>query len=70
MVDSSEVKKVERVAHVELSDFEREAYREEIKESLDKRKRRISIKKRKLGLLERWYFLSAPSVYMVTSIRR
>ncbi|MFH4616349.1 Imm49 family immunity protein [Vibrio diabolicus] len=51
MVDNSEVKKVERVAHVELSDFEREAYREEIKESLDKRKRRISIKRENLVYL-------------------
>ncbi|MBS9853851.1 immunity 49 family protein [Vibrio alginolyticus] len=48
MVDNSKVKKVERVAHVELSDFEREAYREEIKENLDKRKRRISIKRENL----------------------
>ncbi|MGY5735926.1 immunity 49 family protein, partial [Vibrio chemaguriensis] len=51
MVDNSKVKKVERVAHVELSDFEREAYREEIKESLDKRKRRISIKRENLVYL-------------------
>ncbi|MFN1651177.1 immunity 49 family protein [Vibrio rotiferianus] len=51
MVDRSKYKKVERVAHVELSDFEIEAYREEIKESLDKRKKRIAIKRENLVYL-------------------
>ncbi|AVF65590.1 MULTISPECIES: immunity 49 family protein [Vibrio] len=51
MFDAKELKKIERLAHISLTQAAIDAYREEVKENLDKRKRRIAIKRENLVYL-------------------